>query len=139
MGNTCFVYIIAHEESGGVVGPVKVGIGANPSVRLNSLQTGNPKPLRLHRSFAVPNREIALQLEQAFHATQKDTRLCGEWFNLTPGKADFLMHLNLRIALDKQTDLSDAEVRQAMDLACGCQLCIAMSEPRPNAEVGAAV
>lgn len=109
---TDYVYIIAHEESGGAVGPVKVGVGADPQKRLKALQVGNPKPLVVAAVFGVPDREIALVLEDAFHKVMADDCILGEWFNLTPGKAAAAMRLNLSLALYARTDFTADEIQQ---------------------------
>lgn len=112
-----YVYIIAHEESGGAVGPVKVGVASDPRTRLKGLQTGNPRPLVLAAIFGTPNRSIALALETAFHEVMADHRLSGEWFNLAPERASVAMRINLEMALRVHTGLPDDEIQQMMDLS----------------------
>jgi len=90
------VYIIAHEEADGVVGPVKVGITSDPHARLKSLQTGNPRPLILAAFFVAPDREIASLLEGAFHGVMKKDTALGEWFHLTPRQAVIAMCWNFK-------------------------------------------
>ena len=94
-----YVYVIAHEESGGAVGPVKVGIGANPENRRRSLQTGNPKPIVLFAQFKAPTRKFAAYLESKFHEFFAGERLTGEWFNLTPRYAAINVVVNYYVAL----------------------------------------
>ena len=114
---TCYVYIIAHEESGGAVGPVKVGVGGSPPKRLKALQTGNPKPLTLYYVLAVPDRKIATSLEETFHALQKEHQLMGEWFNIEPYRAETLLTLYLSFSLSMFTSISPADQAICMDMS----------------------
>lgn len=113
----CFVYIIAHVESGGAVGPVKVGVGGKPRARLATLQIGNPKPLCLFQTFRVPNHEIALALESAFHEVQSDKCIRGEWFNITPQQATGMMIVNFHIALAAMSEFTTDEITEIFDLS----------------------
>jgi hypothetical protein len=47
-GNQGYVYCINEEHPGGGMRYVKIGFSTNPQARVAELQTGNPRPLRLH-------------------------------------------------------------------------------------------
>ncbi len=104
-----YIYVIAHEESGGAVGPIKVGIGKSPRKRRKALQTGNPKPLVLFATLRMPSREIASDIERAFHELQKEHCLIGEWFNMEPRRAAGILEIYLIEGLNLHTDLSNEE------------------------------
>lgn len=97
--NDVSIYVIAHEESGGAVGPVKIGMGVNPAERLKTLQTGNPKPLVLFAQFATPSRDVARVLEGLVHHMMDETRIAGEWFNTPPHKAVAKIRISLLFSL----------------------------------------
>ncbi len=114
----CYVYIIAHAFDDGARGPVKIGVASDPAERLKALQTGNPHPLNLYSSYAVPDQSIALEIEKAFHAVNDDLRLMGEWFNIEPMQAEFLMYCNFGGALSVKTDLSNEEITEMLPRIC---------------------
>lgn len=89
-----YVYIIAHEKDGTLVGPVKIGISSDPQKRLASLQIGNPAPLRIFKMLRAFNKEISSFIERGFHYHQKKNRMAGEWFNISPERALNLMMLD---------------------------------------------
>lgn len=61
---------------------VKIGKSrTHPRYRLNGLQTGNPRKLKLLGFTKVPNRHEA---ETALHVKYAGLNLLGEWFRLTP-------------------------------------------------------
>ena len=99
-----YVYLIAHVENGELSSPIKVGVTKSLDARLRSLKTGNPKPLAYAFAFEVPNREIAGFLEGAFHHTQSDARLEGEWFNMSVRAALARMCLHLDMVLSRTID-----------------------------------
>lgn len=78
------VYVIAHKLDDGWSGPCKIGISQSWPSRLNSLQSGNPKPIGLYVFYDIGDRETALAVEHAIHRTQRGKRLVGEWFNVDP-------------------------------------------------------
>jgi hypothetical protein len=94
-----FVYIIAHTSKGRPCAPVKIGITNRPEKRLQNLQTASSIGLILFHSFPMPVRWMARAIETAFHQTQIDKRLRGEWFNVHPVVALQLMCINIRSAL----------------------------------------
>jgi hypothetical protein len=77
------VYLISMDEGKSI----KVGISDSPLTRLSTLQTANPSTLRMVFSFAMPSRKIAAAVERAFHETQREHSMRGEWFNLNPEEA----------------------------------------------------
>jgi Meiotically up-regulated gene 113 len=70
------VYVI-----GSSTNPVKIGIAANLTKRLASLQIANPDPLYAHYAVRCPPR-LAREIEQAAHKKFKDHHRRGEWFNI---------------------------------------------------------
>jgi predicted GIY-YIG superfamily endonuclease len=60
-------------------GPIKIGVANNPVQRLNDLQTGNHRKLRLI-GYSVVRKSWALKWEQQVHERLKKHRLQGEWF-----------------------------------------------------------
>lgn len=67
-----FVYVI--QANGDT--PIKVGVAKDVHARMRTLQTGNPRQLRL--LYVVPG---AHALETKFHRQLRHSRLCGEWFD----------------------------------------------------------
>src|SRR6476661_1387512 len=70
------VYVIGSEA-----GPMKIGISANPTSRLATLQTASPVRLSLICAVQL-DREMAVAAERLFHETHKRWRLNGEWFSM---------------------------------------------------------
>jgi hypothetical protein len=66
-----YVYAIRDGEH------VKLGVASNVTLRMFSLQTGNPRPLTLVRSWLVQNSQA---IEEALHERYAALRLRGEWF-----------------------------------------------------------
>lgn len=103
MSHDYYIYIIAHRDAEERhVGPVKVGISKTPDKRLLSLQTGNPRRLAMFFRFATPEQEIAAYMERAFHEINRDHRLEGEWFDLSPKTALLFMSAYLSEMLRMQ-------------------------------------
>lgn len=96
-----FLYVIGTFRYGVLHAPVKVGISGNVASRLKAIQTGSATPLGLFASFTLPSRRIALNAEQAFHATLKDQRLSGEWFDMEPERAVRLVSITIQVLLLK--------------------------------------
>lgn len=72
-----FLYFIQAGEEG----PIKIGIAANVTKRLDMLQTGNPEKLRI-----VGLLECHDSLEKVLHGRFRDGHIRGEWFDpWTPG------------------------------------------------------
>jgi len=67
-------------------GPVKIGFTKKePLKRLYSLQTANPKPLRLLLSLTGD-----FELERLIHKKLAHLRLRGEWFEFCPEMVTFI-------------------------------------------------
>jgi hypothetical protein len=75
-----FIYVIGSSDK------QKIGISADVSQRLKSLQTGNPEPLIIHHTVAVPD-DRAYMLEQKIHKELSYLRMKGEWFRMSPSMA----------------------------------------------------
>lgn len=115
----CIVYIVSHATDGRVSAPVKVGITENVSARMGQLRTGSAAELVLIHAFTMPNREIARAIEEAFHSTQSDKRLRGEWFDMHPVAALQLMVMNIEAALSATgPGLSEKERAEVLE-KCG--------------------
>jgi hypothetical protein len=65
---------------------IKIGVAVDPQKRLNGLQTGNPRQLRLLGT--VPG---GTSLERGLHACFQARHVHGEWFRLTEGEAGALI------------------------------------------------
>lgn len=113
----CFIYVIGTIRDGNLCAPCKVGISANPNARVWALQTACPNELRLVRAYRVPNRNMALEIEDCFHGTQNDHRLRGEWFNLDPAQAAIILNLQIRWALEAFTNLTKDQLEIIHELA----------------------
>jgi len=70
-----FVYVIGAE-----MGPVKIGIAADVSQRLASLQTGHPQKLKVYFHASAPD---AVAVERACHRDLGQHRMSGEWFDVS--------------------------------------------------------
>jgi hypothetical protein len=73
-----FIYVIGREE-----GPVKVGITSSPADRLRTLQTGCPFKLTLFQKWECADRSDAIEHEDIFGGVCADSRIIGEWFDMT--------------------------------------------------------
>jgi hypothetical protein len=72
-----FVYFI----QAGQDGPIKIGVAADPLLRLDDLQVGSPVALTL--LAAIPGGAVH---ERQLHARFAEGRIRGEWFSAdTPG------------------------------------------------------
>ncbi len=85
-----YVYVIARtDRRGRPVGPTKIGITKDPRQRLRTLQTANPRPLVLCKTFRVLR---AAELEREVHRRLSRFRMKGEWFALSPEQAVTAIH-----------------------------------------------
>jgi hypothetical protein len=57
---------------------VKIGLAADVSDRLKSLQTGNPNKLEIIAALRIPSTKI----EKQIHNLLKAYKISGEWFSL---------------------------------------------------------
>lgn len=113
----CSVYVIGTVRDGKLCPPCKIGISAQPNARVWALQTACPDELKLVCAYRVPNRAMALEIEDCFHVTQSAHRLRGEWFSHDPIFAAALLNLQIRMAMSAFTDLSGAELEIAYEMA----------------------
>ena len=62
----------------------KIGISTTGLLqgRIRALQCGNPFKLNLLRSFILPSKEIAVEIEKKVHEKHSSARLEGEWFDI---------------------------------------------------------
>jgi hypothetical protein len=88
--------------SEGPNGPVKIGRSVNAGARLASLQTGNPRPLKLIYCCTL-SRNDAVEAERNLLADLQEFALVGEWLDLgerfmADYIADFLMDHGYEVA-----------------------------------------
>lgn len=129
----CYLYVIGVRDGDGFKAPCKVGISSSPRGRLASLNTGSPFPLGLVGALRLPARDIAEFCERGFHETQAASRLNGEWFDMEPGKALFLVTLLLQV-LWSMWGFSEDEVDQLRELT-GINAIMADGPPSSGASV----
>jgi hypothetical protein len=63
-------------------GPKKVGIAANPALRLRRLQTGNSRELRVLFQQEAPEG-LATDIERRAHWLLREHKTHGEWFSVS--------------------------------------------------------
>lgn len=80
MSDECYLYIIG---PAGRSKPIKIGLAADPELRLRQLQTGNPMKLCIMHKYWAFSREQASYWEILAHKLFEDKRLAGEWFDVT--------------------------------------------------------
>ena len=68
-------------QAGGRRGPIKIGHSISVKARLDSLQCGNPQPLRVLCARDFEGHERAL--ESWWHRVFAEDRIRGEWFRCT--------------------------------------------------------
>ena len=71
------LYIVSE----GLNGPVKIGRSKNARARVDGLQTGNARRLRLVAVFLM-SRDSAINAEKMLHEELVELHLVGEWFNI---------------------------------------------------------
>jgi len=72
---TSYIYIISDGDS------YKVGISTDPAKRLEQLQTGSPKKLKVLETYEVPKDKI-FKIEKECHTTLQTKFIKrGEWFH----------------------------------------------------------
>lgn len=72
----CFVYFISDGEH------TKIGIAKNLNRRLEALQVGNPKKLKIVSFVPCVTEASARKIEKYLHKSFDCCRLEGEWFKL---------------------------------------------------------
>ena len=76
-----FIYVIGADD-----GPQKIGFSNDVDRRLGTLQTGNPRKLKIHYIVEVPEDQVRL-VESQIHKENRRRKVSGEWFDLTPEEA----------------------------------------------------
>lgn len=109
------LYIICHADGERPSGPVKIGIGNNPRIRVRDMQTGNPRKLDLWTTFKLPHRMTAHSLEKHIHSCLADKRLMGEWFNIEPQHATILVRHVLVDAWRHALGYDEAKIEAAIE------------------------
>jgi hypothetical protein len=119
---SAFVYVVQSDN-----GHVKIGISANPLVRLASLQTGASTPLSLSYVAAVSSGD-GYAIEQASHGILWKHRLSGEWFDTTPDLAVAAVAAASHRLADPIVQIANDKVQFVIDEAARRERAIA----RPN-------
>ena len=70
---------VGHKKAGS--GPFKIGVANNVKKRLDILQTGNPRRLKLITKIGPMGREQAFTMEKWFHTRLSSAAMTGEWFS----------------------------------------------------------
>lgn len=112
-----FVYVI-----GSVNGPQKIGVAANPDIRLTQLRTGHPFPLAVHANFDLGAEPMARAVERTAHKALAEKRLHGEWFDIATSDAIAAVEVAINAvqngdgAAPDQPLLTPAQIRAARAL-----------------------
>lgn len=128
-----FVYVIAHEQGGGPVGPVKIGVSSKPEARIRSLQSGNPNKLALFCQFNLQSRKMARYMERATHHMRRENALRGEWFDMSPELAAEYIHFYLSAFIASKERLADQATIASARMCSGCSTCARIREAEANA------
>ena len=83
-----YIYLISE----GFNGPVKIGVAKNPGWRLCELQTGNPRKLRLVKTWLMESRSAAFDFERTILNDFPNFRMSGEW--LEADEDAFVAHVD---------------------------------------------
>lgn len=112
-----YIYIMAKIGDGArdFIAPVKVGMTTSLGGRLGTIQTAAPFPIGIFHAFTFPNKEMALEVEQGFHKCCARFRSHGEWYDLAPKKAAFLMAANLRAWMKVRLGFDKEECKEFSD------------------------
>lgn len=76
----CYVYLI-QEQIKGSKGAVKIGLSANIERRIENMQVGNSRRLKLIATMGPFHEIKATCFEQQLHRRFKKHRIRGEWFS----------------------------------------------------------
>lgn len=76
--------------------PMKVGIARDPVRRLSCMQAGHFEQLDFHRFWWVPGRPIAARVERAFKENFAPAVVRGEWFDISPSRAESFIVESIR-------------------------------------------
>lgn len=86
-----FVYVIATVVGGKPVAPVKIGLSSAVAKRFEALRTASPNELTVMIAFGPFDRATARAIEGKAHRALSPWRLNGEWFDLIPKEALWLL------------------------------------------------
>lgn len=111
-----FVYLIATCLQDGLSAPVKIGISADPSKRLQQLQSASPYSLEIAHLFHLPGKDSALAVERALLGFKSMHRMRGEWLDLDPKVAAQLVAMTIG-AIFAAGGLEGDELAEVMVLA----------------------
>ena len=78
---TTAIYVI-----GSARGPKKIGLAANPMLRIRAIQTGHGKPIKLLHACIVP-RAASSAIERRAHWLLRESKTHGEWFDVSANAA----------------------------------------------------
>lgn len=81
------IYVVQEGEKG----PFKIGIAGHPRRRLEALQCGNPRLLRLRLVFEG-DIDSCVDVEKAAHAFFARKRVLGEWFKCSIEEISLFLH-----------------------------------------------
>lgn len=76
-----FIYVVCENQESG---PTKIGLSNSPSKRMPTLQTGNPRKLKMVAKFKCENMT---SFERLMHRHFAEHHLNGEWFDVSPNEA----------------------------------------------------
>ena len=103
---------------------IKIGVSDNPKRRIKDIQTSNPLPVHLIRTFEA-GRDAYLH-EGYFHKLYKEFSTGGEWFEFSndyfeekvlPEMIDYFSKIEIRYDRKEKTTLSLRELLRDVDLA----------------------
>lgn len=86
-----FLYLMATRHADSWSCPIKVGITQNLRGRLSAVRTHCPYPVTIFQYWDMGSGENARFLEETFHHLQKDKQISGEWFEMDPRDACFMI------------------------------------------------
>lgn len=107
----CSVYALFARDGDGPM-YVKIGISANPSIRMAGVQTGCPIKIKRGIAFTCKSRKVAVAAEQALLSAYSHCRASGEWIRLDwTAEAKAGLHEALEMAMDQAGAVNLREVR----------------------------
>lgn len=110
MSKGAFVYVMARRNADGFSRPTKVGITGTISARLSQIRTASPFPVDVFCKFHLPRRQDAVWVERAFHCTQAESCLHGEWFDMDPKIAGGVLLLAIGVFLQDVIGLNTEQM-----------------------------
>lgn len=118
MQEACEIYVIAPRIDKGQR-TVKVGISNNSRSRLSSIQTGSPVLLSIKAAFTLPSRHSASFIESQFHSHFCFAKLEGEWFDIEPEVATYILAREVEYFAADSVSISDLETAMAYAVSTG--------------------